>query len=66
VERGLSMAHTTIMRWAHYDAPELERRWNRFALPAGPSCTRAFRVRASNCSGIFVLPLIVLANPLQV
>jgi len=25
------------MRWVHYYAPESERRWNRFARPAGPS-----------------------------
>jgi len=36
-ERDLSMAHTTIMRWVHHYAPEFERRWNRFARPAGPS-----------------------------
>ena len=36
-ERGLSMAHTTIIRWLHHYAPELERRWNRFARPAGVS-----------------------------
>jgi transposase-like protein len=36
-ERGLSMAHTTIMRWVHDYAPEFERRWNRFARPVGAS-----------------------------
>ena len=36
-ERGLSMVHTTIMRWVHCYAPEFERRWNRFARPAGAS-----------------------------
>jgi len=36
-ERGLSLAHTTIMRWVHRYAPEFERRWNQFARPAGPS-----------------------------
>ena len=36
-ERGLSMVHTTIMRWVHHYAPEFERRWNRFARPTGPS-----------------------------
>ena len=36
-ERGLSMAHTTIMRWVHHDAPAFERRWNRFARPTGSS-----------------------------
>src|ERR1700692_4490134 len=36
-ERGLSLAHTTIMRWVRHHAPEFERRWNRFARPAGSS-----------------------------
>jgi transposase-like protein len=36
-ERDLSMAHITIMRWVHHCAPECERRWNRFARPAGAS-----------------------------
>ena len=36
-ERGLSLAHTTIMRWVHDYASEFERRWNRFARPVGPS-----------------------------
>ena len=30
-ERGLSLAHTTIMRWVWRYAPEFERRWKRFA-----------------------------------
>jgi len=34
-ERGLSIAHTTIMRLVHHYAPEFERQWNRFAQPAG-------------------------------
>ncbi len=36
-ERGLSMAHTTIMRWVRHYAPEFEKRWRRFARVAGPS-----------------------------
>jgi len=36
-ERGLWLAHTTIRRWAHRYAPEFVKRWNRFALHAGPS-----------------------------
>ncbi|MBW4090394.1 MAG: IS6 family transposase [Proteobacteria bacterium] len=32
-ERGLSIAHTTIMRWVRHYAPELERRWDRFEHP---------------------------------
>ena len=34
-ERGLSLAHTTIMRWIQRYAPEFEKRWNRFARPVG-------------------------------
>jgi transposase-like protein len=36
-ECGLSMAHTTIMRWVRHYVPEFERRRNRFARPVGPS-----------------------------
>jgi len=34
-ERGLSLAHTTIMRWVQIFAPEFERLWNRFACHSG-------------------------------
>ena len=30
-ERGISMAHTTILRWMQSYSPEFEKRWNRFA-----------------------------------
>jgi transposase-like protein len=36
-ERGLPMAHTTIMRWVRRYTPEFERRWQRFATPVGSS-----------------------------
>jgi transposase-like protein len=36
-ERGLSLAHTTILRWVQRYAPEFVKRWNRFSLPAGHS-----------------------------
>ena len=36
-ERGLSMAHTTIMRWVERYAPEFEKRWRRFARAVGQS-----------------------------
>jgi transposase-like protein len=36
-ERGLPLAHTTIMRWVRHYVPEFERRWNRFVRPAGAS-----------------------------
>jgi hypothetical protein len=34
-ERGLSIVHTTIMRWVHRYVPEFDGRWNRFARPVG-------------------------------
>ncbi len=36
-ERGLHLAHTTIMRWVHRYSPEFIKRWNRFGRPAGRS-----------------------------
>ena len=37
VERGLSLAHTTIMRWVQRYTPEFEKRWRRYALAVGRS-----------------------------
>ncbi len=36
-ERGLSLAHTTILCWVRRYTPEFAKRWNRFATPAGRS-----------------------------
>jgi transposase-like protein len=36
-ERGLAIAHTTIMRWVVRFVPVLEQRWQRYALPVGRS-----------------------------
>jgi transposase-like protein len=36
-ERGLSLVHTTIMRWVRRYTPEFVKRWNRFAAAAGQS-----------------------------
>ena len=36
-ERGLSLAHTTIMRWVKRFTPEFCKRWDRFAKSAGRS-----------------------------
>ena len=36
-ERGVALAHTTIMRWVQRYAPEFEKRWNRFACKVGRS-----------------------------
>jgi transposase-like protein len=36
-ERGLSLTHTTIMRWVRHYTPEFEKRWHRYALAVGRS-----------------------------
>jgi len=36
-ERGILMAHTTILRWVQHYTPEFERRWSRFARTVGGS-----------------------------
>jgi transposase-like protein len=36
-ERGLSIAHTTILRWVQRYAPEFDKRWSRFSVSAGTS-----------------------------
>src|ERR1700751_4940237 len=36
-ERGLSLAHTTILRWVQRYAPEFVKRRNRFGTPTGQS-----------------------------
>jgi putative transposase len=36
-ERGLSIAHTTILRWVQRYAPEFDKRWRRISSQAGTS-----------------------------
>jgi transposase-like protein len=36
-KRGISLAHTTILRWVQYYLPEFEKRWKRYARPVGGS-----------------------------
>src|SRR5665811_861918 len=52
-ERGLSLAHTTIMRWIQRYVPEFEKRWSRFARLAG----RSWRVDETYVAGpISIVP----------
>ena len=36
-ERGIDLAHTTILRWVQHYTPEFEKRWKRYARPVGGS-----------------------------
>ena len=58
-ERGLSMAHTTIMRWVQRYAPEFEKRWRRLpgrSASHGGSTRPTSRSEASGATCI--VPLI--------
>ena len=37
VERGIELAHTTILRWVQRYVPEFEKRWNHYARSVGGS-----------------------------
>ena len=36
-DRGISLAHTTILRWVQHCLPEFEKRWKRYAHSVGGS-----------------------------
>jgi transposase-like protein len=36
-ERGILLAHTTVLRWVQRYVPDFEKRWNRYARPVGDS-----------------------------
>ena len=36
-ERGITLAHTTILRWVQHYVPEFDKRWSRHARPVGRS-----------------------------
>ena len=36
-ERGVVLAHTTILRWVQRYVPEFEKRWSQYARPVGGS-----------------------------
>src|SRR6202051_2146780 len=36
-ERGIKIAHSTILRWVTRYVPEFEKRWNRFSKTVGTS-----------------------------
>jgi len=36
-ERGINLAHTTILRWVQRYVPEFEKKWNCYARPVGSS-----------------------------
>ena len=63
-ERGIALAHTTILRWVQRYVPDFEKRWRRFAVPVGDSWRvdeTYLKVRASGST--FTAPWIKRAAP---
>jgi hypothetical protein len=57
-ERGLSMAHTTIMRWVQRYAPEFEKRWRRYARSVGHGGSTRPTSRSKASGATCIVPLI--------
>jgi hypothetical protein len=47
-ERGIALAHTTILRWVQQYVPDFEKRWKRYALPVGDSAGTVSRRKKPN------------------
>ena len=63
-ERGIALAHTTILRWVQHYTPDFEKRWNRYARSVGGSwrCDETYiKVKGLGC--ICTEPWTRLARP---
>lgn len=49
-ERGVDLAHTTIMRWVQRYVPEFERRWDQRQSPASNLCTASGKASSTSAS----------------
>ena len=56
-ERGITLAHTTILRWVQRYVPEFEKRWFRYAMPVSGSwrCDETYIKVSVRSSRSFVL-----------
>ena len=50
-ERGIDLAHTTILRWVQHYTPEFQKRWNRFARIVGGSVATTVEETGSSLGG---------------
>ena len=65
-ERGITLTHTTILRWAQRYVPEFEKRWSRYERPVGDSwrVDEAYLKSKSEASGsICIAPSISRVEP---
>ncbi len=53
-ERGITLAHTTILRWVQRYIPDFEKRWGQYARPLGGSwrCDETFHEMPGDCQTI--------------
>jgi transposase-like protein len=63
-ERGVVLAHTTILRWVQRYVPEFEKRWNQYARPVGDSwrCDETFHEMPGPCQAVFSCAVTNLAR----
>src|SRR6516162_4665040 len=54
-ERGIGLAHTTILRWVQHYTPEFEQQWSRYARPVGGSwrCDETY-IKVKGCLDVSV------------
>jgi transposase-like protein len=55
-ERGVLLAHTTIMRWVQRYTPEFEKRWRRFAVAVGRSWRVGRDIRQDRSRVVLSIP----------
>src|SRR5437879_3864386 len=60
-DRGISVTHTTILRWVQRYLPEFEKRWRRYARPVGGSWRMrgAIEARADGRAGCYSIITLV-------
>jgi transposase-like protein len=64
-ERGILLAHTTILRWVQRYVPDFEKRWQAYARPVGDSCVWMKPTSKSKANGsTSIAPSISRVEPL--
>src|SRR5450755_1308779 len=53
-ERGVKVAHSTILRWVTRYVPEFEKRWSRFSKAVGPRIVQNKSRLSSGCGPMVI------------
>ena len=63
-ERGITLTHTTILRWVQRYVPEFEKRWSRYARPVGDSwCVDETYLKTEASGSTCIAPSISRVEP---